>query len=76
MTDPREVTVDALERQYPWIRWRTPVRVTSADASKRYGCRVCIAIRGLTGDEVEALPETRGEWEKHFVEVHIAGGTG
>lgn len=58
-----------LEVAYPWIAWRQPVIVND-----RYGCRVCIGVRGLKGNEVELLPVTREEWASHFTANHGAPG--
>ena len=75
MTNPETVDVATLERDFPWIKWREPIRVsgTKANARPHFGCRVCIAMRGLRGNEVETLPATRSEWERHFTECHITG---
>ena len=42
------------EKAFPWIRWRTSLRVGLIGGSvSMYGCRYCIAMKGLKGSEIE-----------------------
>jgi hypothetical protein len=71
VTDPRTVDVLALEREFPSIRWRDPLRIPVRQGPPRFGCRICIGMRGLRGNEAEQLPATRAEWERHFAIAHV-----
>jgi len=63
--------VERLERQYPYIDWRNPVKVKLVeDGVERYGCRLCIAIYGLNGSQVTDLPMDDAAFRKHMREVH------
>ncbi len=59
-----------LEDAYPWIPWRDPVTVQTPAAGTEFGCRFCIAIFGLKGEEVPMLPKTREEFDTHMKEMH------
>lgn len=66
----------ALERDYPWVEWRTPVRVSaikSEAGSQKIGCRYCIAAYGLKClelDKTAFLFETEDEFSKHLLAEH------
>lgn len=60
---PIPVRVAEFEARYPEIEWRTPLRVND----RYYGCRVCIALFGLKGSDVDKLPRTHQEWKLHFL---------
>jgi hypothetical protein len=62
-------SLQALEATYPTIAWREPVKVVMQEGSG-LGCRVCIAQRGLRGDEPERLFVTRADYDAHFAQSH------
>jgi len=63
---------DELRTNFPWIKWDEPVMVSSLSASgiKYFGCRFCIAMRGLRGKDIENLPKTRQEYNLHVKTYH------
>lgn len=61
----------ALEKEFPNLRWRTPIIDRRAGVT-RYGCRVCIGTKGdRGGNQRSQWPTTYGEWERHFVTEHV-----
>jgi hypothetical protein len=58
---------------FPQVPWREPLHVTvNGVGATPFGCRLCIAIRGLKGRDVGSLPQTREEFDKHMAERHAA----
>lgn len=73
MSMPEAVaTLDSLERDVPWIPWRTPVPITVPGLGRGLGCRVCVAAVGFHGLDVVGLPQTPEEFAEHFLEAHGA----
>ena len=35
-----------------------------------YGCKICIATKGLKGNEIANLPQTEEEFHEHLEKVH------
>jgi hypothetical protein len=61
----------ALERSYPFIKWREPITMSLlGDGSVRYACRFCIARHGLRGWEIPGLPRNRHEIVLHIQQEH------
>jgi hypothetical protein len=58
------------QEQIPWIDWLSPVAVETAGARTEFGCRFCIAIFGLKGEDVQFLPTTREDFDRHMREQH------
>lgn len=58
--------LELLERQFPWIKWREPIRVNG-----RFACRICIARTGLKGTDVDALPKSLLVVESHIAREHM-----
>lgn len=63
------MTEDDLERTYPFIRWREPIRVNTPEAHG-LACRYCIALDGLSAEDVANLPQTSSELRAHLAVVH------
>lgn len=61
-----------LQESAPWIRWREPIRISmiATPEDVRFGCRFCIAIKGITGPKIVELPRTREEFENHMIVEH------
>lgn len=60
-----------LEQAYPWIPWRTPIMVAVlGGVAHRFGCRLCIAHRGLHAAHADGLPATQEEFDRHMTEEH------
>jgi hypothetical protein len=51
--------VNDFEQQYPKIKWRHPMLSDEC----YFGCRICIALYGLTGTQ----PQSYEEWRLHFL---------
>lgn len=65
------ITLQALEMAYPHLNWRRPVRVVIANYGAGWGCRVCIALKGMLA--CEGVPfTTYDEAEEH---IHLTHGT-
>lgn len=58
------------ERAYPWIPWRTPLRVEIVDGASGYACRICVALHGLKAEDVGLLWETPEAVEAHTRASH------
>lgn len=60
-----------LQKRFPSIPWREalPVRLTNG-GGEGLGCRLCIAMYGLHGSQVAALPHTKDEFDQHMKEKH------
>lgn len=71
---------DKLEEKYPTISWRAPLParlMESADDEpmpeelrEGLACRFCIAINGMKGDKISALPKTFEQFASHMREIH------
>lgn len=60
-----------LEATYPAIEWREPVMVgLLGERAARYGCRFCIALKGLKGSQVKDMRVTRQEFINHMKGAH------
>lgn len=59
-----------LEALYPGIPWREPIAVSNGWSSTEWACRICIGTYGLRGTDIDRLPQTQDEFEKHMVEFH------
>lgn len=58
--------LERLRGDFPFIRWTEPVHVSTPDAVG-LACRICIAVRGLRGDEVEdRLFDDREQFAEHM----------
>lgn len=70
-----EVNGDDLDRQLiaqlPWIDWSRPVMVCQGVLT-RYGCRLCIARKGLRGEHVNLLANSAGKVIEHIATAHPA----
>jgi hypothetical protein len=65
------LTLEAMERAYPWIKWREPLPVTSGGRTG-FACRICIARKGLKGWE----PPPFRTYRDAVYHLHVAHGTG
>lgn len=61
------MTLTELEQHLPWIPWRKPLQVNRA----WYACRVCIANKGLLGQDVTTLPDNPESVEEHIRREHL-----
>jgi hypothetical protein len=65
-----------LQARYPAIHWDEPIKVSSPGVPggasvSGYACRICIAMEGLRGDELEQrLESTPGAILEHINHVH------
>jgi hypothetical protein len=64
-----ETFEQALERAYPRIEWRLPIRMASPQGTG-LGCRFCIARHGIKAHEIPALPQTISEFHSHMKTFH------
>lgn len=60
--------IQRLEAQFPWIKWREPIKLRDSRGRRRWGCRVCIARTGLKESEVHSQPLTLVEFKAHLRE--------
>jgi hypothetical protein len=59
-------------RRYPFIQWREPLAVRLlGDATEHYACRICIAIKGLKGADIGALPTDPNVVREHLRAEHL-----
>lgn len=62
-----------LERRFPSVPWKEPIALASlvpASKTTEFGCRYCIAMRGLTAPEITEHPKTAEEFRKHLKTEH------
>jgi len=66
------MTEEQLERQFPAIPWREPVKVSViGNPTAKICCRFCIAIKGLKADEVHLVGfDNESGFRRHIVENH------
>jgi len=57
----------SLELLYPMVAWRSPLLVKHTDGASGYACRLCIAQRGLSANEIHELPQ-----DPELVRAHLA----
>jgi len=64
-----------LERQLPYIPWRTSIGVNRQGCQLQYrGCRFCIAMKGLHAQSIETeCFETEEEFQEHLHAKHPDG---
>jgi hypothetical protein len=58
------------EDLWPGIAWREPIKIIRTDGIVRYGCRLCIAEKGLKGRDIPSLWETPEEASAHIQTAH------
>jgi hypothetical protein len=63
----------SLERRFPSIPWRTPVKIHKAGGGPGYACRVCVAANGISGPEIPRLPNDPEPVREHLREAHGVG---
>lgn len=59
-----------LERRFPEIPWRTPLRVTRTDGAAGWACRFCIAAYGLKASAIPELAQSPEEVLEHLEREH------
>jgi hypothetical protein len=64
------MTEQELKDTFPSIAWDDPVEITVPGLGRGLGCRFCIAQYGLSGSDVQNLPQTQEEFEQHMVLMH------
>lgn len=69
MKEPPSTSLSQLFERYPFVPWREPLPVQTEDACG-FGCRICIALRGLKGADVGELPQTMEEFALHMKTAH------
>lgn len=67
--DPTPKFETYLEKQFPWIDWRRPLRIASPQGVG-LACRFCIARKGIKAEEIPALPQNIKEFHAHLKEFH------
>lgn len=61
----------ALEQLFEDIAWREPCWVSNSKTGvRRIACRFCIAMYGLSGQDIERLFITEGEHTEHMAMFH------
>jgi hypothetical protein len=55
---------ELLRKRFPWIDWAKPVPVW-VGGEQRYGCRYCIALKGLAARDFDKLYATQEEAAEH-----------
>jgi hypothetical protein len=68
---PYMTTLDLL-KSFPSIPWREPLLVSRDDLpeTQHYTCRICMAQKGLRGQDVPRLPKTPEEVVEHIHAAH------
>lgn len=66
------ITARECEKSWPDLPWREPVPVSLMGHPDdiRYACRYCIAMKGLRGDQIPALPADRATVVAHIEAEH------
>lgn len=62
-----------LRRDIPWIEWDKPVQVDVTGKTRRFVCRFCIALHGLSAAQIDSTPfafATRDEANVHIKQAH------
>lgn len=59
-----------LKGRYPSIPWDEPVQITVPGLGQGLGCRICIALYGVKGENVTQLAQTLEEFEVHRALEH------
>lgn len=60
---------ERLERQFPRIEWRRPIRMASPQGTG-LGCRFCIARYGIQAHQIPALPQNIADFHSHMKDFH------
>lgn len=67
----RGVEAESLERWFPAIPWREPLRVTLLDGSASgYACRFCVVQLGLNAEDISSLPKNPEAVLQHIEQEH------
>lgn len=80
--DPIRRRDEEFRESFPWIPWDDPVKLTVVAEDGRvlvfWGCRFCIAAKGLKAQEMLREAENLAAWEKtdgfieHMTIIHGA----
>lgn len=52
------------------IPWREPTEITVPTVGSGLGCRLCIAMYGVKGSDVNELPQDEDEFAAHMRDAH------
>ena len=70
----RNMPIEMFEQRWPTIPWREPINVCGwthdGVAISRFACRICLALNGLKGQDVERLPTRLEEIQRH-IKTHL-----
>ena len=66
----RLVTHAELERLFPSVPWRDPIRISDFDGNFGFACRFCIARYGIRDDDIPSLSMSAREVRRHIGEHH------
>ena len=62
------------EKRFPGLPWREPIKVCGVSSTgqpiTRFACRVCIAMHGLKGYDVELLSDDYDAVAQH-IKTHL-----
>jgi len=72
--EERPLTHAELERLFPSVPWRDPIRISDFDGNFGFACRFCIARHGIRGCDIPSLSMSAKEIRRHFREHHPWGG--
>jgi hypothetical protein len=63
-----------LEEEFPWVHWREPINLNDLKGHGGLACRICVARRGIRGDQIQFLPVSLEGHHKHLKEYHQIEG--
>ena len=65
------MTESELLQRFPDMSWCKPVSMVLLGTDiERLACRICIALYGVRGEDIPALPKDREEFARHMTEKH------
>jgi len=64
------VTDAELESLYPFIDWRTPMRVVVPSVNDGIVCRFCVAHYGFSAANIDRTMKTEEQFEAHLASFH------
>lgn len=66
MSDEQEVTPQDLIDRAPSINWRSPITINGHP----FGCRICIATKGIKYEDLKEMPKTAEDFARHMAFAH------
>lgn len=71
LVESRRQYIERLEAKYPFIPWKEPVHMNDMEGNEGFGCRICIAEKGIKAEEIKDLPRSVTAHARHMKEYHF-----